>query len=51
MKRDSILSEKDITSFLKDACLSEKDATSFLERYLYFRKRYYVFLSSPLSSI
>ena len=44
MKRDSILPEKDVTSFLKDACLSGKDATSFFERYLSFRKRYYVFL-------
>lgn len=24
MKRDSILPEKDVTSFLKDACLSKK---------------------------
>ncbi len=44
MKRDSILPEKDVTSFF-ERCLSlQKRYYVFFERYLSFRKRYYVFL-------
>lgn len=40
MKRDSILSEKDVTSFFERMlCLSEKDATSFFERILVFPEK------------